>query len=163
MTRPGPALLLAAAVLVAAVASVLAAGCGGGSSEPATTAEVQQEVVTARNRVDFAFQRMKRAESLDDLLDRMSEASDNIGDAASDLDDVNAPEPFTEEFDNLAAALEQLSVDLGATASDLENPEFLESFASGAQGISFESWEQANAALAALNELGIEVDQLERY
>lgn len=154
---------LAAALAAAALAVSLLAGCQVGSSDTATRAETQKAVATARNRVDFSFQRMARAESLDDLLQRMNEASENIGDAAAELGEVPAPDPYAPQVDKLAAALEQLSVDLAATASDLERPELLESFLTGARGISFESWEQANAAIAELNELGLEVEELRRY
>lgn len=162
MKRPGSTRLLVAAVVLAAVA--LVAGCSWGeSSEPATTDEVEQSVVTARNRVDFSFERITKAEDIDDFLDRMNEASDNVGDAADELGKLNAPDPYAEEVDKLVAALEQLSVDLEATASDLERPELLGDLVTGAQGINFESWDEANRALAALISLGIEVDLLQRY
>lgn len=161
MTRRRLALLLVTAVSGAALAAALVAGCGG-SSEVATKAETQQAVSTARNRVDFAFQRMARSEDLEDLAKRMAEASENVGDAADELADLRAPEPFAEDVLKLVAALEQLSADLGATAANLTRPELLENIAN-AQGINFPSWDRADAAIRSLNENGLEVEQLERY
>ena len=157
--------LVAAAVALVAVVVVVALVAtrddDGGS--PATTAEVQQAVVTARNRADFSFERITKSQDVDDFLDRMNEASGNIGDAASELDELNAPDPYAEEVDNLVVALDQLSVDLSATAADLERPELLGDLVTGARGINFDSWDEANRALAALIGLGIEVDLLQRY
>jgi hypothetical protein len=160
MTHRGIATLLAAAVALT-LAGALVAGCGG-SSEKATKEETQQAVSTARNRVDFAFQRMARSEDLQDLAARMDEASENVGDAADDLGDLRAPDPFATEVVKLTNALEQLSVDLGATAADLTRPELVESITE-ARGISFPSWDEADAAIRALNELGLEIAPLERY
>jgi hypothetical protein len=159
--RRGIAALLSAAVVLVALAGVLVAGCGG-STQEATKEETRQAVTTARNRVDFAFQRMARSEDLEDLAERMDEASGNVGDAADDLGDLRAPDPFAAEVVKLTSALEQLSVDLGATASDLTRPELIENIVD-AKGISFDSWDEADAAIKALNELGLEVEQFERY
>lgn len=146
--------LLAAVVLAAS-------GCGG--SDPPTTAEFQDAVVVTRDRVDFALARIPKATSPQDFLDRMSEAAETIDDASSDLDGVGAPDRFSEPADRLVRALAQLSVDLSATAADLGRPELLPNLVTGAQGINFESWDDANQALADLQELGIEVDLIERH
>lgn len=159
--RRGIATLLVAATVLGALALVLVAGCGG-SSEEATKEETQQAVTTARNRVDFSFQRMAKSEDLENLAERMEEASGNVGDTADELADLNPPEPFADEVDRLVAALEQLSVDLSATASDLTRPELLENIVD-ARGISFDSWDEASAAIEALNELGLEIENLQRY
>ncbi|MCS7006423.1 MAG: hypothetical protein NZL88_02580 [Gaiellaceae bacterium] len=153
---------LAAAVVVAALGGGLLAVTAGGS-DVATEAETQQAVSTARNRVDFAFQHMARSEDLDELLVRMTEASEMVGDAASELGELRAPDRYAPEVSKLTKALAQLSVDLDATASDLKRPELLQSLLTGARGISFESWEQANAAIRELNRLGLAVEELERY
>jgi hypothetical protein len=159
--RRGSAALLGAAVVLVLLAASLAAGCGG-SSQEATKAETQQAVAVARNRVDFAFQRMARSEDLEDLAERMAEASENVGDAADELGDLNPPDPFADDVAKLTAALEQLSTDLGATASDLTRPELIQNITE-ARGINFPSWDEADAAIKSLNELGLEVERLERY
>jgi methylphosphotriester-DNA--protein-cysteine methyltransferase len=153
--------LLATAIASVALAAALAAGCGG-SSDTATKEETQQAVSTARNRVDLAYQRMARAEDLEDFAERMAEASESVGDAADELGELRAPEPFAEDVEKLVASLEQLSVDLGATAADLTRPELLQNIAN-ARGINFPSWDRANAAIASLNEHGLQVEELERY
>jgi hypothetical protein len=162
MTRRRILVGLAAAVALAALGGGLLAMTAGGS-DVATKAETQQAVSTARNRVDFAFQHMARSDDLDELLVRMSEASGMIGDAASDLGELRAPDPYAPQVAKLARALAQLSVDLDATAADLKRPELLQSLLTGARGISFESWDRANAAIKELNRLGLEVEELERY
>ncbi|GIU94901.1 MAG: hypothetical protein KatS3mg012_1358 [Gaiellaceae bacterium] len=153
-------------MLVAGVA-LLAVGAAAiavrdGSSRTATKAETQQAVSTARNRVDFAFQRMALAEDLENLAERMAEASENVGDAADELAELRAPEPFAEDVEKLVAALEQLSTDLGATAADLTRPELLENIAN-ARGINFPSWDRADAAIKSLNRHGLAIEELERY
>lgn len=160
MTRRRLPLVLAGALCATALV-VLLAGCGG-SSEVATKAETQQAVSTARNRVDFAFQRMARSEDLEELAERMAEASENVGDAADELAKLRAPEPFAEDVEKLVAALGQLSADLGATAADLTRPELLENIAN-ARGINFPSWDRADAAIKSLNAHGLEIEELERY
>ena len=107
--------------------------------------------------------RIPKAESPEDFLDRMKEASETIGDASSDLDAVGAPDRYSDPAGRLVRALAQLSVDLDATASDLGRPELLPNLVTGAQGINFESWDDANAALADLQQLGIEVDLIGRH
>lgn len=154
MLRCLPVVLLAAAAL-------LASGCGGGSSS-ATLAEYQESVVTTRDRVDFALARITRAKSKEEFLNRMDEASAAIDNAASDLDDGGVAEGFEDETGKLSDALHQLSVDLSATASDIRQPDF-RGLVTGAQGLSFESWDDANRALASLVGQGIEVDLIARH
>ena len=59
--------------------------------------EFEQSIVTTRDRVDFALERITRAESRDELLGRMDEAADTIDAAAGDLDDVGAPRAYESE------------------------------------------------------------------
>lgn len=142
---------------------VVAASACGGSSEPPTTAEFSEAVVTTRDRVDFTLARIPKATSVDDFLARMNDASRTIDDAAADLDHVGAPQRYAEPAGRLVAALDQLSVDLAATASDLSQPELLPNLVTGAQGINFDSWDDANRALADLRRLGIKVELIARH
>ena len=148
-------------VVLLATATLLASGCGGGSSS-ATLAEYQESVVTTRDRVDFALARITRAKSKEEFLNRMDEASAAIDNAASDLDDAGVAEGFEGETSRLSDSLHQLSVDLSATASDIRQPDF-RGLVTGAQGLSFESWDDANRALASLIGQGIEVDLIARH
>ena len=150
------------ALLAAALAIVFAAGCGGEKSAAATRADYQRSVVTTRNRVDFALARITKATSKDEFLDRMDEASAAIDSAASDLEDGAAAPGFQDETDKLAGALHQLSVDLSATAHDIRQPEG-QALVTGAEGLNFESWDQANLVLASIIGQGIKVQLIARH
>ena len=147
------------AALVAA-AAVLAAGCGGRSTP--TAEELGRSVVSARDRVDFALARITRAQSKDELLERMDEAADVIDDAVRDLEGVGAPEGLDTDVKTLVEALRQLAFDVQATADQIRQPGFSD-LLSGTQGLSFESWDAVNRALAALDAQGIEVAPLARH
>jgi hypothetical protein len=147
------------AALVAAVA-VLVAGCGG-SSAP-TVEEFGWSVVSARDRVDFALERITRAQSKEDLLERMDEAAVAIDDAGQDLEDVGVPERFDRDLGALVDSLGQLAFDVQATADQIRQPGF-DDLLTGTRGLSFESWDAVNRALAALDAQGIEVAPLARH
>jgi hypothetical protein len=141
-------------LLVVALLGGLAAGCGG-SDEP-TVAEFQVSVVTTRDRVDYALARIPKAQSREETLNRMDEASAAISAASDEFQEAGAPEQFEEDATKLGESLDQLSVDLAATASDLGNPEL--GFEELPVGFEFESWNQANRALAAMIGNGIKVE-----
>jgi hypothetical protein len=155
---PTPRLLIA---LLAALA-LLSTGCagGGGGSESAgpSLAEYEAAVVNTRDRVDFALARITKAESQDEVLDRMDEAAVSIDAAASDLEDKGSPEEFEEETKQLTDSLHQLSVDLAAVAHDVRNQ-----IVEAPKALNFESWDQANLALAALIGDGIDVKLIGRH
>jgi hypothetical protein len=145
-------------LLVVALLGV-AAGCGGGDERP-TVAEFEQNVVTTRDRVDFAFARIPKGQSKEEVLDRMDEASAAIADASASFEDGGAPEVFEDEAEKLATSLDQLALDLQATAHDIRQPELgLELPA----GFEFESWNDANEALAAMLGDGLDVELLGRH
>ncbi len=137
-----------------------ASGCGG-SGEPSTE-EFADAVVLNRNRADFVLARITRAQSIDELLARMDEASIVISKASDELADTGAPYDYQPEADDLVTALQQLSVDIQATADQARVPGFEYLLTDAAlQGLSFESWDQANKALAGLAGKGIEVSILQ--
>ena len=153
MLRP----LVAALV---ATAAVLAGGCGG-SGAP-TMEEFGLSVVSARDRVDFALERITRAQSKEDLLERMDEAAVAIDDAVQDLEDAGAPERLDTDLSALVDSLGQLAFDVQATADQIRQPGF-DDLLTGTRGLSFESWDAVNRALAALDAHGIEVAPLARH
>ncbi len=152
-------LLLLGSLLGALV--LLAGACGGGGNEP-TTAEYEVAVVRAVDRTDFAFNRVSRAKSIDELIKRMGEASVAIDAAAVELDDLGAPAEFEQDNAKLVKALEGLGNDIGLTGEQMEDPAFREAFLRQAQGFSFESWDQANLALGGLLGAGLQVKTLQR-
>ena len=150
-----PRLLL---VLLVAM-GLLVSGCGG--SEPSAE-EFGEAVVLNRNRVDFVLGRITRAQSIDELLTRMDEASIVISKAADELEETGAPSDYQPEADDLVKWLRQLSVDVQATADQARVPGF-EGLLTQTNAISFDSWDQVNKALAGLAGKGIEVAILQRH
>lgn len=147
-------------VLLLAVAVVLLPACAGGGDE-ASLADFEQAVVTTRDRVDFSLARITEATSRDEFLNRMDEAAVTIDDAAGDLADVATPEKFAPAAGQLVDSLRQLAVDLDAVAHDARQPGG-EGLITGA-GLSFDSWDQANAALSTLIDDGIDVEPIGRH
>ena len=141
---------------LAAIFVIAAAGCGGGGT--ASPAEYADAVVLNRDRVDFALARITRAQSQDELLNRMDEASTVIDKAAGELEDKGAPDEYQPEAGNLVKQLRQLSVDIEATAEQAQQPGF-EGLVTDPhlQGLSFDSWTKMNKALAGLAGKGIKV------
>jgi hypothetical protein len=146
-------------VTLVVAGALLLSGCGGG--EP-TVAGYEQNVVAARDRTDFALARITRAQSLDELLKRMDEAEVVIVRSADELEDDGAPESYADENEKLVKALRALSNDVGLTADQVRVPG-QEGFLTGARGLSFESWDQVNRALASLIGDGFSVELLGRH
>jgi outer membrane murein-binding lipoprotein Lpp len=149
----------ACGALLAAVAA-LGAGCGGNGV--ATAGELEATVVQARDQVDFALERVTRSQTEEAFLERMDEAAATIAGAAGELGGVEAAPRFEGDVEELAASVEQLAFDVQATADQVRQPGF-DDLLAGARGLSFESWDRVNRALAALAGKGIEVVPLDRH
>jgi hypothetical protein len=149
-----------ALVLLAALLIALAAGCGGsGTPSPADYAAA---VVLNRDRVDFVLARITRAQSVDELNNRMEEASTVIDKAAGELENKGAPDEYQPEADNLVKQMRQLSVDIRATAEQAQQPGFGGLITDPhLQGLSFDSWTKMNKALAGLAGKGIKVSVIQ--
>jgi hypothetical protein len=147
-----------------AAAALAVSACGGGGDSTATVAEYTASVTDTRDRVDFALARITQGTKGDteEFLDRMEEAAAVIDDAASDLEDADVAEGYADETERLTTALHQLAVDLRATAHDLGQPE-LGGIIPSTQGLNFESWDQANLALAALQADGLKIELIGRH
>jgi hypothetical protein len=72
-------------ITVLASVALLAFGCGENSAPSVKVTEAS--IVATRDRVDFALERVTRAQSREDLLTRMDEAAVAIDAAADDLGD----------------------------------------------------------------------------
>jgi hypothetical protein len=149
--------------LLAAAALALSA-CGGGGDETATVAEYTASVSATRDRVDFALARITAGEKGDteEFLIRMEEAAAAIEGAADDLEEEDVAEGYADETERFTSALHQLAVDLRATAHDLRQPE-LGGVIPSTQGLNFESWDEANLALAALKADGLKIELIGRH
>ena len=156
--RPTFRLLLLTALLLAVLPL---AGCGGSDSAPSAE-DFQESVVTSRNQVDYALARITRAKSKEELLNRMTEASVVIDDAATTLEEAGAAKGFESDTDKLTTALGQLSADLSAFAHDAAQPDG-QVLLAGGPGLNFESWDDANAALASMQSAGIDVELIGRH
>jgi hypothetical protein len=150
------------AYLILALCTVLiAAGCGGGSGN--STEDFQASVVETRDTVDGALAHITdNPSSQEELLQRMEGAATKVDAAAESLSRKEAPEGMADEQEKLVTSLRQLGVDLSQTADQIRQPDF-GGILQGTQGLSFESWEDANAALAQLKQQGIEVEPLGRH
>ncbi len=149
-------------LFVPLLASVTALTFGCGENSMPSVQEFERSIVATRDRVDFALERITRAESRDELLGRMDEAADTIDDAASDLEGVDTPKDYESEVGKLVDSLHQLAFDVQATADQIRQPGFGDLLI-GTRGLSFESWDKVNLALASLIGKGIEASLLERH
>src|SRR5215210_5077642 len=139
-------------------AALLAAGCAGSESD--SSADFNASVVEARDTVDGALAHITDNPSgKQELLQRMDEASVKIDVAAESLDRKEAPEGLDDEQGRLVKAFRQLAVDLTQTADQIRQPEF-GGLLQGTQGLSFESWTDANKALGQLKQQGVDVEPL---
>ena len=154
---------VAAAVVAAVAIAVAVVGLAlGGSGGTTTVAEYETAVVNSRDRIDFALGRLSRAQSVEELLERMDEAAAAIDGAARDLDDEGSPDTFEDETEDLVRLLHTLADDVEGTADQARVPGF-ENLLFGAGGLNFESWDKINAIFAKLREQGIAVQPLTRH
>ena len=145
-----------ASVLVVASLALAAAGCGSTSRE-----DFEAQVRDSRDRTDAALANIATAQTWDELLLRIRAASDQIGSAADDLEEVGAPDGLEEEAEELVTSLRGLSEEVGNTATALEEePTFQEAPVSA---LEFAFWDRTQEALAALRAEGIDVQPLGRH
>jgi hypothetical protein len=149
------------AVLVAGGVVLAGLALGGGESQ-SSTAEYQVAAVQARDRVDFALGRLSKAQSIDELLERMDEAAASVDDAARELEDNSPPEALADEHARLVDQLGVLANDVQATADQARVPGFEEILFSG-QGLNFESWDRINTVFVTMKEQGVVVPPLSRH
>ena len=77
-----------------------------------------------RDRVDFAYARIGRSQSPEELIERLDDASVVVGDTASDLEDAGAPDNLEQLNDRLVRALREFSDVLAGTSAQFEDPTF---------------------------------------
>ncbi len=155
---------IAVAVVAIAIAiGVALAGLAlGGGDEQSTAEEYQVAVVQARDRVDFALGRLSNAQSLDELIERLDEASAAIDNAGGELDGTTPPETLADTHERLVEQIGVLADDVQGTADQLRVPGF-EDILQGAEGLNFESWDEINAELAKMKAQGVVVPPLSRH
>lgn len=148
-------------LILALAAVTILAGCGGSGS--VSQDDFERDVVAARDQVDGALAHITDNPSgKEELLARMDDAAAEIDRAAEDLDRREAPEGLDDERDELVDSFRQLAVDLSQTAEQIRQPDF-SGLLEGTQGLSFQSWVDANEALTELREQGFDVQPLGRH
>jgi hypothetical protein len=139
---------------------VVVSGCGGDGTP--SVQELERSIMSTRDRVDLVLARITRAQSKNELLERMDEAAAAIEAAAGDLERGGASTGYESDVDKLVDSLRQLAFDVEATAGQIRQPGFGD-LLTGARGLSFESWDSVNLTLAGLRRKGIDVAPLERH
>jgi len=160
-SRTTQILAVVAAVAGAFIAIGLAIVLLGGDATASRT-DYQATIVNTRDRVDFAYARIAKSTSIDELIERMDEASAVIGKTASDLDEAGVAEGFEDLNGTLVAKLQAFSNVLHATAQQFQDPTFGPAIG-GINSLSFPEWDEVNKVLAQMKAKGIQVDQLERH
>jgi hypothetical protein len=160
-SRTTQILVIVAAVAGGFIAIGLAVVLLGGDATASRT-DYQATVVNTRDRVDFAYARIARSSSIDELIERMDEASAVIGKTASDLDEAGVADGFEDTNARLVTKLQAFSNVLHSTAEQFQDPTF-GSAIGGINSLSFPEWDEVNKVLAELKAKGIQVDQLERH
>jgi hypothetical protein len=155
-------LLVGVAVLLAAAFGVAVALGAFGGDKTATRAEYRATVANARDRVDFALERITRSGSIEELIERVDEASAVVGATADDLDDSGVADGFGDLHDRLVETLHAFSDELAGTAAQFEDPSF-GGVLEGINSLGFLQWEETNKILTELNERGLNVQLLERH
>lgn len=146
-------------VVTALAAAVVLAGCG--STKTISTDEFADQVVSVRDRTDYALAQITKQQTREAFLDQMIASADLIDDAAGDFEDAGVAEGFDDEAERLTDQLFQLGADLRGTSEQIQTPGYEGLL--DARGISFESWKEINKILASLNEQGIKVAPLARH
>lgn len=148
-------------VVAAAAIAIVGIALAGGDSTAVSKSEYEAKVVNARDRVDFALERVSKAQSLDEFLERMDEAAALTKDVAGDLDGLGAPERYEQEHERLVKHVRQLSADVQGTADQVRTPGI--DILQGAKGLNFDSWDKINTVLGELRQKGIDVQPLARH
>jgi predicted nucleic acid-binding Zn-ribbon protein len=134
------------------------AGCMGGDGP--SEEEFATQVRESRDRTDAALEHVTRAQSYDDLLDRIYLAGDAARSASEDLEETGAPSALEEDAEQLTRALRDLGDELSATADALNDEQFE---GSTVEGLEFENWNKVQTALGDLRKQGVQVPPLARH
>jgi len=154
--------IVAAGVVAAVLVAVAGIALGGGSGDSATKADYQATVVNARDRVDFALARIGNSQSQAELIQRIDDASDTVGGAASELAQAKVAKGFEDDNKNLVLTLQSFSTELTNTAQTFSDPTFGGALSS-MNSLSFPQWDKVNEILADMHSRGIEVQPLARH
>lgn len=145
-----------------AIAVVIAMTAMGGD-KTATKPEYQATVVNARDRVDYAYAQITKADSVENLVERLNEASVAIADIAGDVGNAAVAPSFEDLNAELDARLTKFSGALAAVADQFEDPSSSGLGLETLTSLGLSEWDDVNATLTKMQKKGIEVALLERH
>ena len=155
------AIVIGLAALVGAIVAVVALRASDGSKE-ATKADYQANVILVRDRIDYAYARVGKATSVEELADRLDETAAVVGKSSEELDSGGVAAGFETLNADLVDALDRWSVSLGNTADQISDPNFSEGLPA-INSIGFPEWDEVNATLSEMNKKGLKVELLKRH
>jgi hypothetical protein len=163
VTSNGKTLLVLAGVAVAAVVAVVVAVTAMGGDKTATKAEYQATIVSTRDRVDFAYAQITKADSVENLVERLDAASAAVGDVADDVRGAAVAPGFETLNDDLADTLDAFSNSMAATADQFQDPSSAGFGLDSISSLGFGEWDDVNAILTKMQKKGLEVELLVRH
>jgi hypothetical protein len=157
------ALLALGGVAVAIVVAVVIAVTAMGGDKTATKPEYQATIVNVRDRVDFAYAQITKADSVENLVERLDVASAAIGDVADDVRGAAVAPGFESLNDDLADKLDKFSDALAATSEQFQDPSSAGFGLDSLTSLGFTEWDDVNAILTEMQKKGIKVELLQRH
>jgi hypothetical protein len=148
---------IAAAFAVAVAVNVL------GGTETATKQDYQATIVSARDRVDYAYAQITRADSVENLVERMDQAAAVIGAVSDDVGEAPVADGFETLNTKLASKLSQFSDSLAAAAAQFQDPSSAGFGLDQITSLGFTEWDDVNAILTSMQEKGLDVELLQRH
>jgi hypothetical protein len=155
------AVLVGVAVAAAGAVAVVGIALGGGGGS-ASKDEYQETVVSARNQVEFALEKLAGVQSAEELLEELDQAAVVLDDTSASLDGAGVADGLEDEHEKLIEALRGLSSEVSGTAATLRDPAFTDTIPR-LTSLSFPQWEVVNRILGELKEQGIDVEPLARH
>ncbi len=155
-------LVLVGVAVAAAIAVVIAVTAMGGD-KTATKPEYQATIANSRDRVDFAYAQITKADSVENLVERLDVASVAIADVADDVRGAAVAPGFEGLNADLAAKLDRFSDALAAAADQFQDPTSAGFGLDSITSLGFTEWDDVNAILTKMQEKGLEVELLERH
>jgi hypothetical protein len=163
MTWNRKTLLVLSGVAVAAVVAVVVAVTAMGGDKTATKPEYQATIVNVRDRVDFSYAQITKADSVENLVERLDVASAAIGDVADDVRGSAVAPGFESLNGDLADKLDKFSDALAATSEQFQDPSSAGFGLDSITSLGFTEWDDVNEILTEMKKKGLEVTLLERH
>ena len=161
-TRSTRLLVVLAALVVGAFVIAVAVAALDDDSRAASKAEYTETITNTRDRIDFALVRITRSQSIDEVIERIGEASVSVAAAREDLADAGVAPGYEDLHDRLVGTLGRFSEELEGTAAQFEDPTFAPNL-QGINSLGFLEWENVNKILGDMRKKGLKVELLDRH